>query len=304
MKKGKLDVIVKQREYPAQIRAGEALLERLPKRHPLYGQIAEDVKKWRAKYKREKRADRFLEILPSDQFHVYHALPIANTCLDGLILTRNLVLIIGYTHLSGVIFPDPAFSQLIQQKGGKEKGWPEPFARLQKQREILCTWARMRHLPELTLEYLLVLCHEEAELKMPVVNSADELKICPASQAVYKVIKMQDTYSQPVLDSKHFKKWHKHLLECHEKSGIFPWPVDQSEWYTGVGCPVCRRFEMDFNNGMWHCQVCGHTSKDAHRKAIDEFYLLFGQDAPDEALCSFLRVDAQTAAKIVREAAH
>ncbi|WP_046721596.1 NERD domain-containing protein [Heyndrickxia coagulans] len=297
-------MIVKQREYPAQIRAGEALLERLPKRHPLYGQIAEDVKKWRAKYKREKRADRFLEILPSDQFHVYHALPIANTCLDGLILTRNFVLIIGYTHLSGVIFPDPAFSQLIQQKGGKEKGWPEPFARLQKQREILCTWARMRHLPELTLEYLLVLCHEEAELKMPVVNSADELKICPASQAVYKAIKMQDTYSQPVLDSKHFKKWHKQLLECHEKPEICPWPVDQSEWYTGVGCPVCRRFEMDFKNGMWHCQVCGHTSKDAHRKAIEEFYLLFGQDAPDEALCSFLRVDAQTAAKIVREAAH
>lgn len=297
-------MIVKQREYPAQIRAGEALLGRLPERHPLYGQIARDVKKWDAKYKREKRADRFLEILPSGQFYVYHALPITNTCLDGLILTRNFVLITGYTHLSGAIFPDPAFAQLIQQKGGKEKGWPEPFARLQKQREILCTWARMRHLPGLPLEYLLVLCHEGAELKMPVANSADELKICPASQVVYKVTKMQETYSQPVLDGKHFKKWHKHLLECRENPGICPWPVDQSEMYTGVGCPLCRRFEMDFNNGAWHCQVCGHTSKDAHRKAIEEFYLLFGRDAPDEALCSFLRVDALTAAQIVREAAH
>lgn len=299
-----MDVIVKQREYPAQIRAGEALLGRLPERHPLYGQIAKDVKKWDAKYKREKRADRFLEILPSGQFYVYHALPITNTCLDGLILTRNFVLITGYTHLSGAIFPDPAFAQLIQQKGGKEKGWPEPFACLQKQREILCTWARMRHLPELPLEYLLVLCHEGAELKMPVANSADELKICPASQVVYKVTKMQETYSQPVLDGKHFKKWHKHLLECRENPGICPWPVDQSEMYTGVGCPLCRRFEMDFNNGAWHCQVCGHASKDAHRKAIEEFYLLFGRDAPDEALCSFLRVDALTAAQIVREAAH
>ncbi|MEC2304487.1 MULTISPECIES: NERD domain-containing protein [Heyndrickxia] len=297
-------MIVKQREYPAQIRAGEALLGRLPERHPLYGQIAKDVKKWDAKYKREKRADRFLEILPSGQFYVYHALPITNTCLDGLILTRNFVLITGYTHLSGAIFPDPAFAQLIQQKGGKEKGWPEPFACLQKQREILCTWARMRHLPELPLEYLLVLCHEGAELKMPVANSADELKICPASQVVYKVTKMQETYSQPVLDGKHFKKWHKHLLECRENPGICPWPVDQSEMYTGVGCPLCRRFEMDFNNGAWHCQVCGHASKDAHRKAIEEFYLLFGRDAPDEALCSFLRVDALTAAQIVREAAH
>lgn len=297
-------MIVKQREYPAQIRAGEALLGRLPERHPLYGQIARDVKKRDAKYKREKRADRFLEILPSGQFYVYHALPMASTCLDGLILTRNFVLITGYTHLSGAIFPDPAFAQLIQQKGGKEKGWPEPFACLQKQREILCTWARMRHLPELPLEYLLVLCHEGAELKMPVANSADELKICPASQVVYKVTKMQETYSQPVLDGKHFKKWHKHLLECRENPGICPWPVDQSEMYTGVGCPLCRRFEMDFNNGAWHCQVCGHTSKDAHRKAIEEFYLLFGRDAPDEALCSFLRVDAQTAAQIVREAAH
>ncbi|RGR83019.1 NERD domain-containing protein [Heyndrickxia coagulans] len=297
-------MIVKQREYPAQIRAGEALLGRLPERHPLYGQIARDVKKWDAKYKREKRADRFLEILPSGQFYVYHALPITNTCLDGLILTRNFVLITGYNHLSGAIFPDPAFAQLIQQKGGKEKGWPEPFACLQKQREILCTWARMRHLPELPLEYLLVLCHEGAELKMPVANSADELKICPASQVVYKVTKMQETYSQPVLDGKHFKKWHKHLLECRENPGICPWPVDQSEMYTGVGCPLCRRFEMDFNNGAWHCQVCGHTSKDAHRKAIEEFYLLFGRDAPDEALCSFLRVDALTAAQIVREAAH
>ncbi|AEP00206.1 NERD domain protein [Heyndrickxia coagulans 36D1] len=299
-----MDVIVKQREYPAQIRAGEALLGRLPERHPLYGQIARDVKKWDAKYKREKRADRFLEILPSGQFYVYHALPITNTCLDGLILTRNFVLITGYNHLSGAIFPDPAFAQLIQQKGGKEKGWPEPFARLQKQKEILCTWARMRHLPELPLEYLLVLCHEGAELKMPVANSADELKICPASQVVYKVTKMQETYSQPVLDGKHFKKWHKHLLECRENPGICPWPVDQSEMYTGVGCPLCRRFEMDFNNGAWHCQVCGHASKDAHRKAIEEFYLLFGRDAPDEALCSFLRVDALTAAQIVREAAH
>jgi len=297
-------VIVKQREYPAQIRAGAALLGRLPERHPLYGQIARDVKKWDAKYKREKRADRFLEILPSGQFYVYHALPITNTCLDGLILTRNFVLITGYNHLSGAIFPDPAFAQLIQQKGGKEKGWPEPFACLQKQREILCTWARMRHLPELPLEYLLVLCHEGAELKMPVANSADELKICPASQVVYKVTKMQETYSQPVLDGKHFKKWHKHLLECRENPGICPWPVDQSEMYTGVGCPLCRRFEMDFNNGAWHCQVCGHASKDAHRKAIEEFYLLFGRDAPDEALCSFLRVDALTAAQIVREAAH
>ncbi|MED4343845.1 NERD domain-containing protein [Heyndrickxia coagulans] len=297
-------MIVKQREYPAQIRAGEALLGRLPERHPLYGQIARDVKKWDAKYKREKRADRFLEILPSSQFYVYHALPITNTCLDGLILTRNFVLITGYNHLSGAIFPDPAFAQLIQQKGGKEKGWPEPFACLQKQREILCTWARMRHLPELPLEYLLVLCHEGAELKMPVANSADELKICPASQVVYKVTKMQETYSQPVLDGKHFKKWHKHLLECRENPGICPWPVDQSEMYTGVGCPLCRRFEMDFNNGAWHCQVCGHASKDAHRKAIEEFYLLFGRDAPDEALCSFLRVDALTAAQIMREAAH
>jgi len=162
----------------------------------------------------------------------------------------------------------------------------------------------MRHLPELPLEYLLVLCHEGAELKMPVANSADELKICPASQVVYKVTKMQETYSQPVLDGKHFKKWHKHLLECRENPGICPWPVDQSEMYTGVGCPLCRRFEMDFNNGAWHCQVCGHASKDAHRKAIEEFYLLFGRDAPDEALCSFLRVDALTAAQIVREAAH
>ncbi|GER66637.1 hypothetical protein BpJC4_11080 [Weizmannia acidilactici] len=298
-------MIAKKRECPVEIQVGQAYLRRLPERHPMYRDIERYVEKRKAKYKREKRADDYLAFLPRDGLLVFQGLPFKNgssrTLIDTLILTRAFVLIIEYNHLSDTIYMDPAFDQLIQHKGKAEKGWPDPFYRLQKQKRFLQAWARARHLPELPVEYLVIFCHETAEVKAPPANTADEQKICLANQAVYKINRLRDLYGQPVLDSKHFKKWEKHLLTHHPPAEIFPFKIDWDAMYMGVRCPVCRRFEMEYKDEVWRCQYCGHADKISHRQAIEDFFLLVSKTAVEQDLCDFLRLGAEKTAKLLQE---
>ena len=111
-------LIVKRREIPIRLQKLEALSRRLSKDHSIRPQIEEELlRRWKG-YRGEQSVDFYLNKLPEKEYMIFHNLRLENENyyfqIDTLILTSYFALTLEVKNISGTLYFESTFSQMIQ----------------------------------------------------------------------------------------------------------------------------------------------------------------------------------------------
>ncbi|WP_163098989.1 nuclease-related domain-containing protein [Peribacillus alkalitolerans] len=294
-------MIKKQRGIPIKILKLEALLKRLPGSHVKRPQIERDLLKSMAGYKGEQSIDYFLDFLSNKSYFILHdlRLPFKNHFfqIDTLILSKSVVIMIEVKNISGTLYFDHTFQQLIRSYNGKEESFPSPFLQVQRQRLQLQQWIADNQFPRIPLEPLIVISNPSTIIKASTSNSNHQL--IHMGQLPEKILSIEKIFQKEFISEKDLQKLIRLVKREHSPSTfnvLEYYQINQSEIVTGVQCPSCSKIPMLRKTKKWICQTCETSSNDAFYSSIRDYALLFGHSITNKQLRYFLNLNSRTAA--------
>ncbi|MBT2689049.1 NERD domain-containing protein [Bacillus sp. ISL-47] len=275
--KGMMHVILKERKTSDFILSMDALLRRLLGAHPKRVMIENDLAKRKAGDRGEEAVDYFLKDLT--EFTVIHDLRLANGNdsffqMDTLLLSSSFILILEIKNISGTIYFDPAFNQLIQTKQENERGFLDPLIQARRQQRELAKWLYDVKI-SIPVEYLIVISNPSTVIKTSSYHKNALDRVLHASQIPERIERMKVKYTQEVLSAKELRKLSRILVKKHCPANynvLSYYGIQEKEVITGIQCPSCSRFSMKRARGTWKCLACSSVDKTAHVKALQDYF--------------------------------
>ncbi|MFE8699485.1 NERD domain-containing protein [Cytobacillus sp. FJAT-54145] len=302
-------MIVKKLELPIRIRKLEALLRRLSSTHHKRELIEADLAKIYAGYKGENSIQYFLDLLPKQEFFIFHDLRIPNENhffqIDILILSNSFILILEVKNIYGTLYFDQNFNQLIRTANNKEEGFPDPIIQAKRHQLQLENWLKYRAKTNLPIESFVVISNPASILKTDNNNKNIGKKVIHAHVLLDKVEELIRRYANQTLDSKSKQRITKLLLKDHKLetfSVLEKYQICKEEVITGVICPKCNNHKMTRSHGTWYCENCQTKDKLAHIQAIYDYFLLLSSSITNQQARDFLLLASEdTVARLLQQ---
>lgn len=156
---------------------------------------------------------------------------------------------------------------------GQVSGFKSPIAQLESNCELFQDWLYSRKI-SLPVYGAVVLAYARQRIEVFDTN----IPILFPSAVPTFIRKLPTT--SPLLDGETFANLLAQLSGSHRDFIPSPicetYSIRRSDIRTGVICPGCGFIGMEKYNGGWRCLSCARVSRDAHKKAIREWFLLFG----------------------------
>lgn len=296
-----MELIIKEIKLPIKIKLLQAILTRLRKDHPNRQEIQEELAKRLAGFKGEQSLDYYFNFLPPQEFYILHNLRLANPNnahffqIDILVVTPSLLIIIEVKNISGTITFDPIFDQVIWKNPitGVEKVIQDPVRQVNHQTYQLLEWAKSKKIAQLPAESFVVFTNQNTVLKMKSNRKDYFQKITRSTKLLEKLDHLKRKHSTAVLSVKEMKKISNQFIKHHtpERPNLLKqYNIKDTDILSGVLCENCLSLTMRYKRKKWHCQKCSHISKDAHRKALEDYSLIFEESITNHQCKSYLQL--------------
>lgn len=297
-------MIKKERKIPLTIKKYEALLRRLPKNHPKREQIEEELAKSLAGYQGEKAIDYYLDFLPQDRYYIFHDLRLKvgdkkYTQIDTCILTSRFLLILEVKNISGTLFFDQSFHQLIRTKNEKEEGFPDPVLQVKRQQHFVTKWLQNNRFPSIPIETFIVISHPSSIIKTAPRHKEIYEKVLHSAYLPQKIEQLEKCYQKDILTLKVMKKISRHFIKKHtplDFDVLSQFELSKSEILSGVHCPTCFTLPLVRKRGTWLCQKCPSSYKDAHVQTLHDYALLISPTITNRECRDFLHLSSPSIA--------
>ncbi|HAQ06766.1 MAG TPA: NERD nuclease, partial [Bacillus bacterium] len=101
-------------------------------------------------------------------------------------------------------------------------------------------------------------------------------------------------YKKEILSGKEHKKLSKLLAKNDVPIGshLDQFKIDPSQYLTGVQCPTCSLYAMERYSGTWNCKHCDTISKDAHKQALEDYFLLISPTITNKQFRVLTHIDS------------
>ncbi|MCM3636287.1 NERD domain-containing protein [Sporosarcina luteola] len=246
----------------------------------------------------EQELDKVLEDYDFSMKHgIFHDLSLLSSThfqIDSLFITPSYAVLFEVKNIAGELTVTENPPQLIRVlDSGQVSGFKSPIAQLESNCELFQDWLYSRDI-SLPVYGAVVLAYakqriEVFDTKIPVLFPS----------AVPTFIRKLPTTS-PLLDDETFAILLTQLSSSHRDFIPSPicktYSIRHSDIRTGVICPGCGLIGMEKYNGGWRCLSCARASRDSHKQAIRDWFLLFGGGMRNKDCREFLRVDRQQTA--------
>lgn len=279
-----------------------AALARLNPNHPHYSRLQSHYASRVAGLVGEQQVDQVFQRYSFKMKHnIFNGLSLTSSTkfqIDSLFLTPSYAVIFETKNLAGSIKVKNNPPQLIQTlDDGKVKSYVSPIVQLQNNTELLQDWFYYRKI-SLPIYGAIILAFPKKEVEL---FDTDVKFLYPAG--IPSFIRTLPT-PPPLLDQKSFLTVTKDLI--NSDADYIPHPIYLSysipiaDFSSGVACSSCQSLGMTKYQGGWLCKVCSFKSRDAHRQAIRDWFLLFGEKMTNENCREFLHLPRrQTATRIL-----
>lgn len=293
-------MIVKRNSYPLKLLGIEALVRRLPAEDSFqqnrYSEIARVI---RAGVNGEKVLSTIFEKYkfphPHFIFHDVHLKSSGAFQMDTLFLSQQGAIILEVKNIAGVI------EFLIEQKqmmrtleNGQVDVFECPSVQLARHKMLLGDWfqANDLHIP---IQGAVIFPSARQQIK----NIPNDLKILfPLEVPIYLREVMQNS---SIIEKSTLAYIVERLRLTHHEYNPFPicekYNVDPNTIQTGVFCERCGVHGMTSIARGWICESCRYFTKDAHRQAIMEFFMLVDQSLTNSACRDFLHLSSSPKAR-------
>ncbi|WP_066442639.1 NERD domain-containing protein [Cytobacillus gottheilii] len=296
-------MIVKEQSIPARIFSLEVLSERLLISHPKVPLIQQDLIKVSAGYKGEKAVSYYLDFLPPNDAFIFHSprLPSGKHYfqIDYLILTQRYALILECKNFFGTLFFDQSFNQLIRTANDKEEGFQDPISQAKWHQQQLRQWL-YKHDIQMPIEFFVVISNPSTILKTNPQNQHALKKVIHGHSLLEKIEEVNQRYNKEHLDMKGVRKLNKQLLKSHTPesfNALDRYGIRPEEIVTGVRCPNCGPLPMMRTKRTWLCPKCGAKDRQAHVKALQDYFYLMGPSITNKQFRDFVHLESVHAAQ-------
>lgn len=274
----------------------EAVLCRIRSNHPKIPVIQEQLRREKSGHQGELILDSFLHYLPYQDYYIIKGLRLANERhthfqIDTLLLTPTHIPIIEAKNLAGTIEVDENRAQMIQNG---EIGYENPMLQAQFQLGELHRWLARFGLPIASFEYLVAMTNLNCIIKTAPGSEA-EFRVCRGRSVIPRLNQFSAKYQQVIYSHTDLQYISKVLLEHHVEPTFDiekMYKIKRSEIFYKVHCPCCGQLGMKYQGGSWHCMRCSFKSKDAHLKALKDYYLIFGPEITNKQFREFLGLES------------
>jgi hypothetical protein len=301
--KGAEDMIKKELKIPLKILKLQALLRRLPQNHPKRSQIDEELRRRMAGYKGEQSLDYYLSFIQEPTHYILHDIRLPNGNyhfqLDTLVLSPYYILHLEAKNISGTLYFDDTFNQLIRTYNGKEEGFPDPILQIKMQQKQFNDWLLSYKFPKATIESLVVISNDYTIIKAPSKNPHYFRQVIHSTNLPFKIEEISRKHREIIYSEKELKRLVSLLVKKHtpSKSSILEqFSIHQAEILRGVQCTTCLTVPLERKKGSWYCPQCQTTSKDTHIASLRDYSLLFSHTITNKELRHFLQLPSRSTA--------
>lgn len=285
-------LISKKRSVPLILKKEEALLRRLPDSHPQYPAISASLARRRAGYKGEQSLDYHLNQLDRTS-HIFHDLRFCIDSLffqmDTLLLTPYFILIIEVKNISGTLYFDTDFNQMIRSTPEKEEGFRSPLTQAASQKNHLFDFLSVHGFASLPIEYVITISHPSTIIKANDPAIADT--VIHAEDLSEKIKKLTKKHAEKRLTTQELQRLTQLLIKSDiplNPNILQKYQIPSTALRTGVQCPDCSYIPMERAKRKWQCRACGTTSVSAHKQAIEDYLLLLSPIISNQECRKFL----------------
>lgn len=290
-------MILKENSEPESLRRLKRLVTRLHDPSP----YLQELRNREQGYKYECQLQFFLDriLYKFSPIIILHdiRIPINHTSfqIDCLLLTQNFGLIIEMKSSSGKM----AFTQNGQFFHYDKGEMYNPISQVLEQRDRLVDFLNVDNY---VFEYVVCLGNPSVSITIDESSSWVLDRIIPLDQLKNNIEKLFKKYPQPILNKNRLMSIGNYLKSSHQE-GLYRFhQLDPSLVERGVICPVCFRLKMERTRYRWKCNLCDHTSKDAHHETLLDWFSMMNHEKITNSDCKmFLALDyARTATTLLR----
>lgn len=295
-------MIKKVRKIPIYMNRLETLINRLDD-DPFKQNLERELAKMAAGFRGEESLNYFLDMLPHKKdCHILHDLRILHEStyfqIDTLLINPAYCLIIEVKNISGTLFFDHIFQQLLRTTNGVEESFQDPISQVGRQKLQLENWLIKHKFPPVPVETLIVMTHSQSILKTNDITKRIPNKVIHSTQLLNRIQQLNRKYKNTLV-SKDMNKITKRLIKEHtpREIDIFErFQINKERITKGIQCSKCLAFGMIKGHGTWKCPKCDFTSKDAHINALKDYCLLFNSSITNKQVRDFLKLSSTSIA--------
>ncbi len=293
-------MIKKKRQTPLTILKLEALLRRLPSNHPQRKNIEESLKKYYAGFRGEEAIDYYLNDLDEEPYFIFQDIRLP--CKDGtffqldfLILTTFFVLIIEVKNITGILYFDREFHQLIRITSEKEEAFHDPIIQVRKHVYQLYSWLENNKFPTVPISSIIAISHPTTIIKTTPNHKEISDLVIHAAKIPEKFISFKNRFKQAVLTNRDMKKLSRYLMKEHvelDADILTRFQISPSEIIRGVLCSNCHGVLLEKKRERWSCPKCNSSKKNAHLEALLDYRLIIGDTITNKQCRAFLCISS------------
>jgi ribosomal protein L37AE/L43A len=293
-------MIIHEREIPRIILKLQALLRRLPLHHPKIQVIVDELNRRSAGHKGEEALDYPLSLLDPKKYLIFHGLrlQINNNFfqIDTLLISKHFILLIEVKNLSGSIYFDPVFSQLIQIKDDKKIAFPDPQIQLHRQGEQFKKWLLQNGFSSIPIFTLVVISNDKTIIKTSPDNNKLNSKVIHRHLLPMHINKFEKFSPYESYNDKEIKKLIRLLKKKHveaDHSILERFNLSRSEIRQGVICDKCNSSLLVREHGTWFCTKCKSKNVNGHIQALVDYQLLIKPTITNGEARKFLNIESR-----------
>jgi hypothetical protein len=282
----------------------EALLRRLSPYHEARPKIEEELAISKAGDRGEQSLDYHLKLIPSkNNSHILRSIRLRHLedlyfQMDTLILTKQLMLNLDAKNMSGTLFFDREFDQLIRTShDGKVEAFLDPILQVRRQELQLKSWLKKHKYPTVPIVSLVLITNPSSIIKAAPQHIKTVQKVVIHSANFPFILEsLKKSHPKDILTSSQVNKLSKHLIK--ENTPLVPdylerFKIRQSDLLTGVHCSTCNTLPLIRSKKKWFCPSCNKHYFDAHINTLIDYYFLKGDTITNKECRDFLQIESK-----------
>ena len=288
---------------PSKILKLEALLRRLPTNYDKRPNIEEELAISKAGHRGEESLAYHLKFIQHKNYQIIRDIRLKHLediyfQMDTLVLSGPFILNLDVKNMSGTLFFDQDFDQLIRTTpDGKVEAFLNPILQVKRQELQLRAWLKKHKFPPVPIVSLVLISNPSTIIKTAPQHIKLVQKIVFHSAKLPFILEsLETTYQKEILTSSQVNKLSKLLIK--QNTPLLPdylrkFKIRQSELLTGVHCPTCNTLPLAREKGKWYCPVCDVYSVDAHIASLVDYYFLLGETITNRECREFFHIPSR-----------
>ena len=277
-----------------------ALLNRLRDGSDMVDFIREEIRKQEAGVRGEERlVDRLKELRLPGEFRVF-----SDVCLelddwkvqiDCLVVTDRCCIVLESKNISGRLYFNEELDEFYKEENGTETPISNPYFQLMRHIRFMKEFLR-NTLPQMKVTGAAIMTAKSCR----IMQKPTHYPIYKLESMIERVTQMYNSFAGTSFSGEELEVIEKLLQENRSPFVYLPlcehYRIPPSEIRLGVECPGCGVLGMQRTGKTWICQSCNTRDRNAHKKAVNEYFSLIDDKITNRDFRKFCMVESIYAA--------